>query len=198
MNTLFSIDKGEQSNILQCVNGSTNLYIHTEEYYTAIKKKQATHAVQLEWISGALFCLGKEPMSVAYIHYDCLYLTVLNGRAIERENQRVVAKVKVACAYMLSCFNCIQLFVILWIVAYQLPLSQGFSRKEYWSELPCPPPGDLPDPGVDPVSLMPLALAGGFFTTGATCEARRYKLVRAKVNSVLCLQLLVSLRLFQN
>ena len=137
-------------------------------------------------------------MSVAYIHYDCLYLTVLNGRAIERENQRVVAKVKVVCAYMLSCFSCIQLFVILWIVAYQLPLSQGFSRKEYWSELPCPPPGDLPDPGVDPVSLMPLALAGGFFTTGATCEARRYKLVRAKVNSVLCLQLLVSLRLFQN
>jgi len=41
----------------------------------------------------------------------------------------------------------------------------GFSRKEYWSELPCPPPTDLPDPGIEPRSLMSPALAGGFFTT---------------------------------
>ena len=37
--------------------------------------------------------------------------------------------------------------------------------QEYWSGLPCPPPGDLPDPGIEPGSLMSLALAGGFFTT---------------------------------
>ena len=47
-------------------------------------------------------------------------------------------------------------------VARQAPLSMEFSRQEYWSGLPCPPPGDLPDPGI--VSLCP-ALAGGFFTT---------------------------------
>ena len=46
-----------------------------------------------------------------------------------------------------------------------------FSRQEYWSGLPCPPPGDLPDPGTEPVSLLSPALAGGFFTTSATWEA---------------------------
>ena len=46
----------------------------------------------------------------------------------------------------------------------------GFSRQEYWSGLPCHPPGDLPDAGVEPVSLMSPALAGSFFTTSATWE----------------------------
>ena len=46
----------------------------------------------------------------------------------------------------------------------------GFSRQEYWSELPCPPPGDLPDPGIKRMSIMSPALAGGFFTTCATWE----------------------------
>ena len=53
-------------------------------------------------------------------------------------------------------------------LAHQGPLSVGFSREEYWSGLPCPPPEDLPDPGVEPMSLMFPALAGGFFTTHAT------------------------------
>ena len=51
-------------------------------------------------------------------------------------------------------------------------LSMGFSRQEYWSGLSCPPPGDLPDPWIKPTSLMSLELAGGFFTTSATWEAR--------------------------
>ena len=51
-----------------------------------------------------------------------------------------------------------------WTVAHQAPLSMGFSRQEYWSELPCPPPGDLPNPGIGPVSPESPALAGGFFT----------------------------------
>ena len=53
----------------------------------------------------------------------------------------------------------------------QDPLSMGFCRQEYWSGLPCPPQGDLPHPGVEPLSLMSPALAGGFFTTSATWEA---------------------------
>ena len=55
-------------------------------------------------------------------------------------------------------------------VARQAPLSMGFSRQEYWSGLPCPPPGDLPDPGIEPASLMSPALAGGFFTTSPSWE----------------------------
>ena len=61
--------------------------------------------------------------------------------------------------------NCVQLFVILWTVAHQAPLSMGFSRQEYWSGLPFPTPGDLPNLGIKPASLASPALAGRFFTT---------------------------------
>ena len=63
-------------------------------------------------------------------------------------------------APVLSRFSRVQLFVMLWTVAHQAPLSMGFSRQEYWSGLPCSPPGDLPDPGIEPASLMSPALAG--------------------------------------
>ena len=56
----------------------------------------------------------------------------------------------------------VQLFVTPWAVARQAPLSTGFPRQEYWSGLPFPSPGDLPNPGIEPMSL---ALAVGFFTT---------------------------------
>ena len=49
-----------------------------------------------------------------------------------------------------------------WTVAYQTPLSMGFFKQEYWSGLSFPPPGDLPDPGIEPLSP---ALVGGFFMT---------------------------------
>ena len=58
-----------------------------------------------------------------------------------------------------------------WTVAHQAPLSMGFSRPEHWSGLPCPPPGGLPDPGVEPASLASLSLAAGFFITSTTWEA---------------------------
>ena len=61
-------------------------------------------------------------------------------------------------ACVLNCFSRVQ------TVAHQVPLSMGFSRQEYWSGLPFPPPGDLPDPAIE--STCP-ALAGGFFTTSA-------------------------------
>ena len=65
----------------------------------------------------------------------------------------------------------VQLFATLWTIAYQAPLSMGFSRKEYQSGLPCPPPGDLPNPGIEPRSLVSPAFPGGFFITSTTWEA---------------------------
>ena len=65
----------------------------------------------------------------------------------------------------------VRLCATLCTVALQTPLSMGFSRQDYWSGLPCPLPGDLPDPGIEPTSLMSPALAGRFFTTSATGEA---------------------------
>ena len=62
-------------------------------------------------------------------------------------------------ACMLSHFSRGQLFVTPWTAAHQAPLSMGFSRQGYWSGLPCPPPGDLLDPGVKSTSLTSAALA---------------------------------------
>ena len=66
---------------------------------------------------------------------------------------------------VLSCFNRAQLFATLWNTALQVPLSMGFFRQEYWSGLPFTPPGDLPNPGIDPMSPAAPALAGRFSTT---------------------------------
>ena len=63
------------------------------------------------------------------------------------------------CALVLSF---IELFATPWTVAHQAPLSLGFSRQEYWNGLPFLPPGNLPNPGIEPASLASPALAGGF------------------------------------
>ena len=69
---------------------------------------------------------------------------------------------------VLSHFSHVQLFTTLWTVGCQAPLSMGFSRQEYWSGFPCPSPENSPDPGIEPVSHISPALAGGFFTTSIT------------------------------
>ena len=73
---------------------------------------------------------------------------------------------------MLSHFSHVRLCVTLQTVALQASLSMGFFRQECWSGLPCPPPGDLPDPGIEPESLTSPALAGGFFTIRATWQVQ--------------------------
>ena len=70
------------------------------------------------------------------------------------------------CACVLSHFRRVRLFATLWSVAHQAPLSIGLSRQEYWSGLPCPPLGDLPNPGTELASLMSPAFIGRLFTTG--------------------------------
>ena len=83
--------------------------------------------------------------------------------------------IRVFCVCALVCaqsLGCVWLSATLWTVAHQAPLSMGFSRQECWSGLPFPPPGDLPNPGIEPTSLTSPALAGGVFTTSATWEAQ--------------------------
>ena len=72
---------------------------------------------------------------------------------------------------LLSRLHPLWLFVTLWTVACLVPLSMGFSKQEYWRGLPCPPPGHLPHPRLEPLSLTPPTLAGRFFTTSTTWEA---------------------------
>ena len=64
--------------------------------------------------------------------------------------------------FIVQLLSCVQFFTTPWTEACQAPLSMGFPRQGYWTGLPCPPPGDLPDTGIDP---MPPAVGGGFSTT---------------------------------
>ena len=71
--------------------------------------------------------------------------------------------------------SCVWFFATPWTIACQAPLFMEFSRQEYWSGLPCPPPGDLLDSGIKPVSPPSPALAGGFFTTEPSGKPHRYR-----------------------
>ena len=97
----------------------------------------------------------------------------------------------VMCVCMLSLFSRVRLCANLWAITCHASLSMGFSKWEYWSELPCPPPRDLPDPGIKPKSLRSPAQAGGFFTTSTTWEAHIlcHIVVNAKEKevSILCM-----------
>ena len=72
---------------------------------------------------------------------------------VASENELFQLVLTATLAWVLSCFTWVPLFVTLWTVACQAPLSVGFSRQEHWSGLPCPPPEDLLEPGVKPASL---------------------------------------------
>ena len=73
-----------------------------------------------------------------------------------------------------NCFSHVQLFATLWTLAHQAPLSMGYSRSEYWNALPLPSPGDLPNPGIESVSLRSPALTSRLFITSTTWEALMY------------------------
>ena len=92
-------------------------------------------------------------------------------------NSTVMLLVCCVLCVLLIHFSCVWLFAILQTVAHQAPLSIGFSSQEFWNGLPCPPPGDLPNPGPEPTSLMSSILAGRFFTTSTNWEAPLCSLV---------------------
>ena len=93
---------------------------------------------------------------------------------------------------LLSRFGRIWLCATPWTIAHWAPLSVGFSRQEYWSGLPCPPPGDLPDPGWNPHLLHLPALTGGLFTTSTIWEALVSK-IRIGPGKMLSVMILVTI-----
>ena len=103
---------------------------------------------------------------------------MIEGTSQESQNNSVVCYISVLPSDLHACtlshFSRVQLFATLWTVANQGPLSMGFTRQENWIGLPCPPPGGLPNPGIEPVSLTSPALAGRFFTTSATWDAPQF------------------------
>ena len=87
----------------------------------------------------------------------------LNGKEIQNREDIYIY------ICMLSHFSHVRLFVTVWTVAHQVPLSIGFSKQEYWSGLPGPPPGIFPTQGLNPSHYVS-CIAGGFFTTSATWD----------------------------
>ena len=108
--------------------------------------------------------------------YPSLSLSSSASRSGQRVGKSPWASVptlsQVQCIYVLNRFSWVRLFAIPWTVVGQAPLSMGFSKQEYWSRLPRPPPGDPPDPGIEPVSLMFPVLTRVFCTTNATWKSQ--------------------------
>ena len=105
-----------------------------------------------------------------------LHLYMTTGKTIALTIWTFVSKVtsllfNTLSACVLSHFSHVWLFATRWTVAHQAPLFMGIFRQEYWNGLPFPPPGNLPNPGIEPTSLMSPALEGGFYNFSATCEA---------------------------
>ena len=80
--------------------------------------------------------------------------------------------------------SCVQLFAVPWTVICQTPLPVEFSRQEYWSGLPCPPPGDLSNPGIEPTSLGSPVLTGRYFTTNWPPEKPKMRPTNAIIATV--------------
>jgi len=103
--------------------------------------------------------------------------------------------------FVLSCSSCVQLFGTLWIVAHQAALFMGFSRQEYWSQLPCPPSGDLPTSGIKPVTpalqtvSLPLSYWGSHHSPLSISKYHHNKIQACKNNVTTVIVLNMSLLL---
>ena len=108
--------------------------------------------------------------SWSYCLYRFLFFHLASKYLISKTNIRCQKHFHIitVCSCTISCFSSIQFFASLWTVAFQAPYVHG---------LPCSSPGDLPDPGKQPVSIASTALAGGFFTTSAIWEAQLFIII---------------------
>ena len=112
----------------------------------------------------------------AYITEVVLWGNCLSSYLVEKfllslHGQVVCVHACVLSCFKLSCFSCVWLYATPWLCV-RLFCPWGFSRREYWRGLPCLPPGDLPDPRIEPTLLMSPALSGRVFTTSTTWVAQ--------------------------
>ena len=127
----------------------------------------------------------------SYFHHRCFTLiTSSNCLPKPLSPINIILEVRAStyqfvCACVLSCFSCIQLFATLWSVAHQAPLFMGFSRQEYGSGLPCTPPGDLPDPGMNLVSSISCIGSQGLYHC-ATWEGDTIPSIAIYADYLLC------------
>ena len=114
-----------------------------------------------------LRCFLSSPRATSVLDRQVMLVSTQTQRC-RIPHRREAGEVSVfAVSWCVCALRHVQLFGTLRTVAHQAPLSMGFFRHKFCSGLPCPPPGDLPDLGTEPMPLMSPALAGGFFTTRA-------------------------------
>ena len=138
--------------------------------YVTVGKLQYTIKMKCRWEVRGKF---KREGTYAYlwlIHVDIWQKPTQYCKAIILQLKKKYIKSSVQVKLLQSH---VQFSVILLTVAHQAPLSMGFSKGEYWSGLLWPPPRDLPNPGIELISLMSPELAGRFFTTSAIWEAQK-------------------------
>ena len=102
------------------------------------------------------------------------------GSATMENKMEVLQKIQsrsTMCSVCVQSLSRAQLFATPWIIALQAPLSMEFSRQDYWSGLPFPSPGDLPDPGIEHASPAPPSLVGRFFTTAPPGKPKIYHII---------------------
>ena len=110
-----------------------------------LEKEMATQSSILAWRIPGMGEPGRLPsMGSHRVGHDCSDLAVSDLIEVKWSEMKSLSRVR--------------LFATPWTLAYQAPPSLGFSRQEYWSGLPCPPPGDLPNPGIEPIASTAPAL----------------------------------------
>ena len=125
------------------------------------REKVGQHLMQTQsWVNGEVVSVSASKHYVGISSFGSQYSSLLQRRR--------KSFLQIMCVCVLSH---VWLFAAPWTVPRQASLSTGFPRQEYWSRLPFPPPGDLPDPRIELVSLASPSLACGFFTTGTTWES---------------------------
>ena len=101
-----------------------------------------------------------QTISKLCVSYHFIYIIWKKDNCIvsflNKHNHRIIdgvcGAIDTVHVYMLNCFSHVHPFATLWTVTHHAPVSLGFSRQEYWIRLPCPPPEDLLDPGIEPMS----------------------------------------------
>ena len=132
---LRSRHMGQSWMVIVCESGSTTIKMRKRE--------------RISSFSG--FCLSEYSTLNLYSHLSILLKFRLKTLPTNGEQHSWNTKCNL---WVQSHFSHVRLFATPWIVAHQAPLSMGFSRQEFWSGLPCPPPGDLLDTGIEPACLI--------------------------------------------
>ena len=160
-------------------NFSQFVVIHTVKGFGIVSKAEADVFLELSCflnnptdvdnlISGSS-AFSKSSLNIWKFTVHILCMRVNSG---EKNALGIQFKSKLCMCVGAKSLSCVLLLVTPWTVACQAPLSMGFSRQEYWSGLPCPPPGNLPDPGIEPVALTSPASAGRLSATSTAWEAQ--------------------------